>query len=363
MKLPNTRTIYYYLGVIVVLLLTSYVGTRFRHVFASNNDEEYDLIRKYLLTDNSPLVSDDKPKIWIHTKFEYNARNWQSFQSRSSMDLNQPYIHITMKSVIDHCAEDFQVCLIDDNTFAKLLPAWDVDLMSLAEPMKTHVREIGLAELVYQYGGMIVPNSFVCLKNMQEFYRAGLSEERPFVCEKVNRVVNLSKPSRRLTFMPDSYFLGAPKNSPVLKEYIEYLKERNWSPHFSSDREFGGDSQQWFLKKIDAQEMNLMGGEMVGVKTNGKKPILVDDLLQEDYLDISPNCVGIYIPEDEILERTKYQWFAVMKTEDILKSGMIISKYMQASILDSARDYYGKEKRSGKGIFTKGNAYAQSSSI
>ena len=348
---------YYYVAVIAILLLTSFVGGRFRKAMDSPNDD-YDLIRKYLLMDSSPLVSNEKPKIWVHNKFEYNARKWESFQSRSTTDLNQPYIHVTLKSIIDHCAEDFQVCLIDDTTFAKLLPSWDVDLVTVAEPMKRHLREVGMAELVYTYGGMVVPNTFLCLSSLKDLYLAGTSESKPFVCERVNRVVNMNKHARRLTFMPDTYFMGANKNDVVIKEFVEYLKARNWSPHFSSDREFEGDSQQWCLAKIDAQEMNLVGGEVVGVKTNGKKPVLVEHLMEEDYLDLSTTCVGIYIPEDDILARTKYQWFATIGTEELLTSDIIIAKYMQASILDSARDYYGKEKKR-----TKGNLRAMSSSI
>ena len=33
-----------------------------------------------------------KPLLWIHCPIEYNARNWQSFGSRSSYELNQIYI-------------------------------------------------------------------------------------------------------------------------------------------------------------------------------------------------------------------------------------------------------------------------------
>ena len=354
----NLKHGYYYAAVIIVLLLTSFVGSKFRNAMSENSDE-YDLIRKYLLNDTTtPLATNEKPKIWIHSKFEYNARKWESFQSRSSLDLNQPYIHITIKSIIDQCADDFQVCLVDDNTFSKLIPTWDIDLPSLAEPMKSHLREFGMALLVYAYGGMIVPNTFVCLKNLKELYETGTADDKPFVCENVNRVVNMNKHARRLAFIPDSYFMGAKKNDPVIKEYAEYLKSRNWSPHFSCDREFGGDSQQWLLSKIDAQEIQLIGGEIVGVKTNGKKPILVDHLLEEEFLDLSPNCVGIYIPEEDILARTKYQWFATISTEELLKSEMIIAKYMQASILDSAREYYGKRPKT-----TNGNLRAISSSI
>ena len=50
--------------------------------------EDYENIRKYLLNDD--LGNSTKPILWIHIPYEYNSRNWLSFGSRSSLDLNQP---------------------------------------------------------------------------------------------------------------------------------------------------------------------------------------------------------------------------------------------------------------------------------
>jgi hypothetical protein len=61
--------------------------------------------------------------------------------------------------------------------------------------------------------------------------------------------------------------------------------------------------------------------------------------MEEDFLDLSNDTVAIYIPREEILNRPKYQWFAVMSGEEILKSNMIVSKYLQASIVDSTNEY------------------------
>ena len=78
--------------------------------------DDYKLIEQYLLND-SPLYGYNRPKIWIHSKYELNARKWKDFQSRNSTDLNQPYIHATIKTIINHCGNDFNVCLIDDESF------------------------------------------------------------------------------------------------------------------------------------------------------------------------------------------------------------------------------------------------------
>ena len=58
------------------------------------------------------------------------------------------------------------------------------------------------------------------------------------------------------------------------------------------------------------------------------EPIIVDDLLSNNYLDIYASAYGIYIPADEILKRTKYEWFARLSQRQVLESKVIICKYI-----------------------------------
>ena len=340
----NQKNIAMYVFAISLIAISSYVASKFKNPFEEGKDE-YALIKKYLLND-SPLHGYSRPKIWIHTKFEYNSRVWASFQDRSSYHLNQPYIHLTIKSIIDQCSDDFHICLIDDDSFSKLIPSWDIDLESMAEPAKSWIRSIGMAELVYYYGGMVVSNTFLCFESLKETFLFATSNDRPFVCESVNRNVNLAKQGdRRLAFLPSLYFMGANKNDPVVLEMVKTMKRCIQKPHFSAERDFLGEIEYWCLGKIDEGAMNLLGGEIVGVKTAKKKPILLDNLMEEEYLKLSEHCVGIYVPDQEILGRTKYQWFAVMTTQDILDSNFILSKYMKVAMVNGAKDQLPKKMR------------------
>ena len=186
---------------------------------------------------------------------------------------------------------------------------------------------------------MVVPNSFLCLKNLKGLYEEGLSYEKPFVCENINYTVNMNKHHHKMLFIPDMFLFGALKNSETIKDCIDYLKLRSQSPHFTSELEFLGDTQEWFLQKIQQQKINLIGGELIGIKTQTRKPIIIDDLMEENFLDINPNTYGIHIPEDEILKRIKYQWFAVMNSEELFKTRIILAKYLKASLVDSANEY------------------------
>lgn len=363
-----------YLLMIGIILFVSYVGKRYtKFIEGDSTKNEYKLIQEYLLND-SALYGYNKPKLWIHTKYDYNARKWKSFQSRSSYDLNQPYIHLTIKSIVLHCADDFNVCLIDDDTFSKLIPSWDINMKFIPDPLKTRYREYGIAQLIYYYGGMVVPNSFICRRNLKDLWIDGTDGGTPFICEYKNRTIStnsgglkpwfmgdpvyiqgttsisdraqtdlqiqshnpiLKKSIQRMTFLPNPFFMGAKKNDPLILEMIEYLKIRDSRIPMSNEGVVLGDYQHWCLLKVMDNRMRLIDGEMIGTKTTiDKKPVLIEDLMEEEYLDIRADSYGVYIPEDEILTRNKYQWFAVMSGEEILHSRMAVSKYLVETVVN-----------------------------
>lgn len=333
MSIFSEENMSHYALAIGLILLATVFGNRIKSAFDTTNKDEYELIRKYLLND-SPLYGYDRPKLWIHSKYEYNARKWQSFMSRTSTDLNQPYIHLTVKTIINHCGNDFNVCLIDDESFSRLIPGWNVNIRELAEPIRSHYRELGMAELLYIYGGLVVPNSFICMKNLMPLYLKGIQNDRPFVCEMVNRFTNQLHDRSNKVFTANTNFMGAPKRSPEIRAMAEYLKERNNNPHFSSETDFNGYTSFWCNSEIVMNKMDLIDGLVIGIKNNHGKPILLEDLMEENTLDLCPKRnYGINIPAEEILRRTKFQWFSVMSSEELLKTNMIVTKYLRTALI------------------------------
>jgi hypothetical protein len=329
----DKKSLYYYGAAVAVVAIVGYFGMIAKQPFETKNDEK-EMIRKYLLND-SPLYGFDKPKLWIHSKYELNARKWKSFGSRSSTDLNQPWLHLTIKTIINHCSDHFHICLIDDEAFSQLIPGWDIDVATVAEPMKVQYRELGLAQLLHIYGGLIVPNSFLCMRSLITLYEGGTEQDRPFICETANRSDYVATQSKRLLFTPDASFMGAKKHDPEMRRMVDYLKMRCRSGHFSSEAEFLGYTAQWYITEVAGGRMTLMGGESIGVKTaESKKPILLESMMEDEFLDLHPNAYGIYIPGDEILKRPKYQWFAVLPADQILEGSFILAKYLKSSMVD-----------------------------
>jgi len=334
----DSRNMNHFIIAIIIVGITAFIGNQLKERLDTTEQDEYEMIKKYLLND-SPLYGYNKPKIWIHSKYEINARSWTKDQGLNTTNLNQPYLHTTIQSIINECGDSFHICLIDDATFSKLIPSWEIDLPNIAEPFRSQYRQLGLLELVYYYGGIVVPNSFLCLKSLKPIYD---ENNTPFVFEKINKSTNVVANSIRgkRLFMPDISFIGSRKNDPIILEIVKALKTRSQNPHFTEEYEFLGDIEHLIFTCVESNHISLIGGEVIGIKSNKRKPIQIEELLEEAPLDINEQvCIGIYIPGDEILRRTKYEWFAVMEVNYMLKTNLAIVKYMRIAVSKKADPY------------------------
>jgi hypothetical protein len=329
-KIKNYMNYIYLLAILMIVwfLYNRYEDKRQRE----ENSENYNEIQKYLLKDTD-LAKEKKPILWIPITYDYNARNWISFGSRSSFELNQPYMYLTVKSIINQCEESFRICLIDDDSFVKLIPGWSVNMKTISSPVLDYVRSLAIAKLLYIYGGMVVPPSFLCMRDLIELYNMGTSGEKMFVCETVDRNIT----STTHEFYADSSFMGSPKENPVMQELIDFI-QRKVSSDFTAQAEFLGDFNRWCNTRANRGQIKLIPGKLIGTKTMDDKTILVDDLLSNDYIDLYPQAYGIYIPAKEILNRRHYEWFARLSPKQVLESNVIISKYiLLASTPDSKK--------------------------
>jgi hypothetical protein len=290
-----------------------------------DDDEEikhYELVRKYLLNDSS-LAQSKRPIIWIHLNYEQNSRRWLSFGSRNSDDLNQPYLHLTIKSIIDKCGEDFNICLIDDDSFANILPGWNIDLHLVADPVKDKLRQLALAQVLHSFGGMLLPASFICFDNLNKVYNSGTKGDKMFVGEFADN----NSTSVSHNFYPSTKIMGCEKSNEVMAEYIQFL-QNVISKDYTDESNFVGCYGRWCNDKINANEMNLITADILGIKDRTNKVINVERLVGNSYIDLCNNVVGVYVPHDEILKRTSIQWFARLSAKQSLEADTNISKYL-----------------------------------
>ena len=322
-KIQNSNTSII-LGLILLCIIAFLYTRYYEKMDKLYSDSNYDsTIRKYLANQDSPSLADKKkkPLLWIPINYEMNSRYWKSFGSRNSTELNQPYLYLTIKSIIRQSNDSFQICLIDDDSFPKLLSNWSIDMTKIGSPIVDKIRQLGLMKILYTYGGMIVPPSFLCMRDLKSFYEMGTTGNKMFVVENIDR----NSTSVKNEFFPDVRFCGAPKELQVVKDLTVFM-EQTISTDYTAESVFLGEFDRW----IDARrnDIKVIDGKMIGVKTMNDEMILIDHLLSNDYLDIYPQTYGIYIPQNEILNRRNYEWFARLSPKQVLQSKVIIGKYI-----------------------------------
>ncbi len=309
-----------------ILLVLGILYRRFEDKMAREESSDiYESIQKYLLDDDT-LGKSKKPILWIHVPYEYNSRNWLSFGSRSSFDLNQPYLYLTVRSIIKNCDKSFTICIIDDTSFKKLIPGWNINMTSISDPILSNMRMLGMMKLLYIYGGMHCPISFLCLKDLNELYIKGTRGEKMFVCETIDRNVT----STDVDFYPNLSFCGAPKECETVRELCNFI-QRTASHDYTADTKFLGEYDKWSKQRIENGKINMIEGVEIGTKTIDEKQIIVDDLMSNNYLDLYKGTYGILIPSEEILNRKKFEWFARMSPKQVMESDTIIGNYILLS--------------------------------
>lgn len=291
-----------------------------------DNQETYNAIQKYLLDDKT-LGKSKKPILWIHVPYEYNSRQWLSFGSRSSFELNQPYLYLTVRSIIKKCEDSFTICILDDNSFKKLLPSWKIDMTTISDPILSNMRTLGMMKLLYTYGGLICPISFLCMKDLIEMFAKGTRGEKMFVCETIDR----NATSVNKDFYPSISFCGAPKNCEIVNKLCNYIQTVA-SHDFTAQSTFLGQYDKWLMKNINGGKINLIPGYEIGTKTLEDKQIILDDLMSNHYLDLYKGTYGILIQSNELLNRRNFGWFVRMSQQQVLESDTIIGNYFLLSI-------------------------------
>jgi hypothetical protein len=180
-----------------------------------------------------------------------------------------------------------------------------------------------MAKLIYTYGGLNVPISFLCFRDLISLYNKGTNDDTMFVCE--NYDTNITSTNK--LFYPDANFMGAKKENDTLKEFINFM-EQTISNDFTAQTKFLGEFDEWTNKKITKGKMRLIRGTDIGIRTIDDEPVTVETLLGDDYIHFYGKMYGIWIPAQTILKRRYYEWFARMSPEQIIDSQFILAKYI-----------------------------------
>jgi hypothetical protein len=315
---------------ILLLLIIGYAYSMYSGKLNQDTEkEERDLIQKFLANDVNKMDR-KKPFLWIPIQYDVNQRNWLNFGSRNTTNLNQPYLYLTIRSIIDKCGDSFNICIIDDNVFNKLIPNWTIQVSRLADPLRSHMRELAMAQLLNRYGGMRLAPSFVCFEDLITLYELGVNTETAsgggiFITEMLSKSVISSS----LAFAPCSKIMGCVKDNEIMRNYIEYL-EVLISKDYTNEMDFEGNISKWFSNQVASGAVNIIKPELIGSKKEDDSPVILDNIMSDTNMELSKESFGLYIPAGELLQRRNYGWFVRMSPAQVLESNTQIAKYLLA---------------------------------
>lgn len=380
------------------------IGYGLQTLFAFERVSDDELVEDYLLRRSDSLLrlSNSKPKLWIPFPKDQNRLQqgfyWKSFLDRSTEadEVQIQFLQLSLRSIERHNAEHFQIVLVDDSTFGKLIPSWQlnrVDIEScVSEGMKQHLRRIGMLQLLYLHGGMVVPPSFVCTSSLKETFDTYTDQGRkPFFAESVCESGKIG---------PSTRVMGAPAKHFLVKDMVEMLvrgmrpaldvqpgvattlasasafafafasasdTEKGWSnetesvrmlpqlmrQHFEHSEAFRPFLSRWIRERCGddggSRDANILPGELLVVCT-AKRPRRIvgveqwfyraSDMITNDTLGelerSDRRLCGIDFPLDRAMLRRQYRWIAKTKVSEIFGMNNVLGAALRLALEDKS---------------------------
>ena len=212
------------------------------------------------------------------------------------------------------------------------MPDWEYT-ETLPCPLSDHVRKYAMFRLLSVYGGMVVPPSFVCGRDLIELYNASLDgSSNIFVCENVNNSVS----SESKEYTPDTVIMGCKAKTPLMKEFTTKVKSLI-SRDCTNEMDALGKIGDMCSELVNKNAATLINAELIGVKDKKGNRVYTEDLLGNTYIDFTSHAYGILINMNEILNR-RTQIFARLSGEQVLESNTIIGKYILVANIPSKKN-------------------------
>jgi hypothetical protein len=280
------------------------------------------IIEKYIFNKNKHFHK--KPFIWLHVDYDINARKWLDFGSRNSRNLNRPYIQICLQQNIKLNSDDFNIVIIDDTSFKDLIPGWNIDLFEIAEPTKIHIRILALIKLLYHYGGLLCPISFFPMKKFLPIY----NKYDAFVFRTLQRYDMYN------SYVPSITFIAGKKNNVGIKNLMNHIESLEHND-FYNNLYFFKNVNRHIIELTDKKEITIIDGKINGVKTNKNENIYIHHLVENSEIKLSQNAIGLYIPQEDLEERTNYNWITYLSQRELMNSNTFIGKLFKTHTIEN----------------------------
>ena len=291
--------IYFILFVILFLFLNyNYYREKQRAEEEARRQEEVNLDDFFYCPKR--LEQMKRRKIWIHIPTERNSRVWENFGSRTSKHLNLSVMNLCIKSILDWCAQSYDIILYHDQHIGELLEM-EIDMSLLSGDELDHARYKYNLEILYHYGGIQLPPTLYLRNTIK---KQDISD-RWFVCDRINTYTEMS------VFGPTAFISGSPVKDPQLRAYLDQLQPETFLPNYFKEK-----------------DIFVLDGSIFGTKDAEGDPITLDDLMSNQKLILKEYHLGVYMPYRELLSRNTYKWFCKMNERQVLSCRCAFAYYM-----------------------------------
>ena len=315
---------------IIALLILGFFYKKIHNIIdSSENKDDIDLINKYMITENKnvkKLKNNNRPKIWVFLNNTINSEKWETFGSRNTNKLNKEYINLCISSIINKCGKDFDIMLIDTESFKILLNEWNIDINKLSDQLRKHYIVLGLIQLLKNYGGFILEPNTIMFRSLITLYNKIESTNKIVTGEFKNNSIDYFEKN----LMPSIKFLGSNKNNETIIQLENYIIS-SISKDYTKEIDATNLINKWLYQKIIMNKIDYINGQYLGTKDNYNRIIDLEDLLSDKYLDLHNKTYFLYIPDEELSKRNKYNWFIYLNKKEILDSRTNIGKYLKIS--------------------------------
>ena len=299
------------------------------YIETDERKDNLNLINKYLITQNKnieKLTNNNRPKIWIMLNNTINSQKWETYGSRNTTNMNKEYINLCLSSIINKCGRDFDIMLLDIDSFSILLNDWNIDLNKLSDQLRKHFILLGLIKVLRQYGGIILEPNVIMFKSLMPIYKKIIQTHKPVVGEFKNKSLDYS--TKQL--MPTTMFMGSNKNNALMKD-LENKIISLVSQDYTNELNLKNLINEWLYDKIKFNKFDYINGKYIGTKDINDRIINLEELMSDKYLELDSKAFFLYIPDEDLCKRNNYNWFIYLNKKEIIESRTNIGKYLMIS--------------------------------
>ena len=127
------------------------------------------------------------------------------------------------------------------------------------------------------------------------------------------------------SYVPNVLFIGCKKNNPGVKNLMTYIETIRENDYYKLLYLFKNINKR-LIDLTNSKEITLLEGKLNGIKTKDNENVYINHLVEDSHIKLSKNAIGLYIPKEDLEERTHYNWITYLSKNELLNSNTFMGK-------------------------------------